>query len=49
VQFKLDENADPRWAEPLTSAGFEVSTVALDQFIFLSVDHVRRTATEFIR
>jgi predicted nuclease of predicted toxin-antitoxin system len=26
--FKLDENADPRWREPLTLAGYEVSTVA---------------------
>ena len=28
LRFKLDENADPRWREPLEAAGNEVSTVA---------------------
>lgn len=28
LRFKLDENADPRWREPLAEAGYEVSTVA---------------------
>ncbi|HEV8717418.1 MAG TPA: DUF5615 family PIN-like protein [Candidatus Binatia bacterium] len=28
LRFKLDENADPRWREPLAQAGYEVSTVA---------------------
>lgn len=28
ISFKLDENADPRWREPLVQAGYEVSTVA---------------------
>ena len=27
LRFKLDENADPRWREPLAQAGYEVSTV----------------------
>jgi predicted nuclease of predicted toxin-antitoxin system len=26
--FKLDENADPRWREPLEETGYRVSTVA---------------------
>ncbi|HEY0514814.1 MAG TPA: DUF5615 family PIN-like protein [Thermoanaerobaculia bacterium] len=28
LRFKLDENADPRWREPLEQAGHWVSTVA---------------------
>ena len=28
LRFKLDENADPRWREPLEEAGHQVSTVA---------------------
>lgn len=28
MHFKLDENADPRWREPLVQAGYLVSTVA---------------------
>ncbi|MBI4700394.1 MAG: DUF5615 family PIN-like protein [Deltaproteobacteria bacterium] len=28
MRFKLDENADPRWREPLERAGFGVSTVS---------------------
>jgi len=28
VRFKLDENADPRWAAPLVAAGHDVDTVA---------------------
>lgn len=28
LRFKLDENADPRWREPLTEAGHDVSTAA---------------------
>ena len=28
LRFKLDENADPRWREPLEAAGHQVSTVA---------------------
>lgn len=27
LRFKLDENADARWREPLEAAGYEVSTV----------------------
>jgi len=26
LRFKLDENADPRWREPLVEAGHDVST-----------------------
>ena len=32
LRFKLDENADPRWREPLAQAGYEVSTVAEESF-----------------
>jgi len=28
LRFKLDDNADPRWREPLAQVGYEVSTVA---------------------
>lgn len=28
ARFKLDENLDPRWGEPLVDAGHDVSTVA---------------------
>ncbi len=28
LRFKLDENADPRWREPLVEAGHDVSTAA---------------------
>jgi predicted nuclease of predicted toxin-antitoxin system len=28
LRFKLDENADARWREPLEQEGYEVSTVA---------------------
>jgi len=28
LRFKLDENADPRWREPLAEAGYAVSTIA---------------------
>ncbi len=28
VRFKLDENADPRWAAPLAQAGHKVKSVA---------------------
>ena len=28
LRFKLDENLDPRWREPLEKAGNEVSTIA---------------------
>jgi predicted nuclease of predicted toxin-antitoxin system len=28
LRFKLDENADPRWREPLEQAGHQVSTAA---------------------
>jgi len=28
ASFKLDENGDPRWREPLIQAGYTVSTVA---------------------
>ncbi|MCP4006904.1 MAG: hypothetical protein GY725_22215 [bacterium] len=28
LKFKLDENADPRWREPLVEAGHDVSTAA---------------------
>jgi predicted nuclease of predicted toxin-antitoxin system len=28
LRFKLDENADPRWREPLEQAGHQVSTTA---------------------
>ena len=28
LRFKLDENADPRWREPLVQLGYTVSTVA---------------------
>jgi predicted nuclease of predicted toxin-antitoxin system len=28
LRFKLDENADPRWREPLTAAGHDVSTAS---------------------
>jgi predicted nuclease of predicted toxin-antitoxin system len=28
LRFKLDENADPRWREPLVEAGYTVSTIA---------------------
>ncbi len=28
MQFRLDENADPRWRIPLEEAGHRVSTVA---------------------
>lgn len=28
LRFKLDENADPRWREPLERSGHRVSTAA---------------------
>ena len=38
LRFKLDENLDPRWREPLEEAGHDVST-ALEQSLLGVGDH----------
>ena len=46
LRFKLDENADPRWREPLEQAGHWVSTVAEESLGGSSDDVLAETCRE---
>jgi len=46
LHFKLDENADPTWRQPLERVGYTVSTVADQHLLGATDDVIARTCQQ---